>query len=120
MLATTMGWIDSTIANVALFHIRGSHSAGVDEAACVLTSYIVANAIIIPLNLQLLVFCRVLQGLGGAMMPMGVTAALMVTAFVHDPVTAAVTSRPLTGADCGCGWSGLPVCSAFLRRGMSA
>src|SRR2546428_8488193 len=50
MLATIMEVLDSTIANVALLHIRGSLSAGVDEAAWVLTSYIVANAIIIPLT----------------------------------------------------------------------
>ncbi|MBV8362229.1 MAG: DHA2 family efflux MFS transporter permease subunit, partial [Deltaproteobacteria bacterium] len=111
MMATIMEVIDTTIANVALLHIRGSLSAGVDEAAWVLTSYIVANAIIIPLtgwcgayfgrkrffifsillfvsgslmagaslNLQMLVFCRVLQGLGGgAMMPMS-QAILMET-----------------------------------------
>src|SRR2546421_7880000 len=50
MLATTMEWIDMTIANVALPHIRGSLSAGVDEAAWVLTSYIVANGIILALT----------------------------------------------------------------------
>ena len=50
MLATIMEVLDTTIANVALLHIRGSLSAGVDEAAWVVTSYIVANAIIIPLT----------------------------------------------------------------------
>ena len=50
MLATIMEVLDTTIANVALLHIRGSLSAGVDEAAWVLTSYIVANAIMIPLT----------------------------------------------------------------------
>src|ERR1700689_3629997 len=49
MLATIMEVLDTTIANVALLHIRGSLSAGVDEAAWVLTSYIVPNAIILPL-----------------------------------------------------------------------
>src|SRR3984893_9668749 len=49
MLATIMEVLDTTIANVALLHIRGSLSAGVDEAAWVVTSYIIANAIIIPL-----------------------------------------------------------------------
>jgi hypothetical protein len=33
MLATTVEWIDGTIANVALLQIRGSLSAGVDGAA---------------------------------------------------------------------------------------
>ncbi len=50
MLATLIEVLDMTIANVALDHIRGSLSAGVDEAAWVLTSYIVANAIVIPLS----------------------------------------------------------------------
>jgi MFS transporter, DHA2 family, multidrug resistance protein len=50
MLATIMEVLDTTIANVALLHIRGSLSAGVDEAAWVVTSYIIANAIIIPLT----------------------------------------------------------------------
>jgi len=50
MLATIVEVLDTTIANVALDHIRGSLSAGVDEAAWVLTSYIIGNAIIIPLT----------------------------------------------------------------------
>lgn len=50
MLATIMEVLDTTIANVALDHIRGALSAGVDEATWVLTSYIVSNAIIIPLT----------------------------------------------------------------------
>src|ERR1700761_9672053 len=50
MLATIMEVLDTTIANVALLHIRGSLSADVDEAAWVLTSYIVSNAIVIPLT----------------------------------------------------------------------
>ena len=50
MLATIMEVLDMTIANVALDHIRGSLSAGVDEAAWVMTSYIVGNAIVIPLT----------------------------------------------------------------------
>jgi DHA2 family multidrug resistance protein len=122
MLATTMEVIDTTIANVALLHIRGSLSAGVDEAAWVLTSYIVANAIIIPLtgwcgayfgrkrffifsillfvfgslmagaapNLQILVFCRVLQGLGGgAMMPM--SQAILMETFPPDQQAVAMS-----------------------------
>ena len=50
MLATIMEVLDTTIANVALLHIRGSLSADVDQAAWVLTSYIVSNAIVIPLT----------------------------------------------------------------------
>jgi DHA2 family multidrug resistance protein len=50
MLATMVEVLDMTIANVALDHIRGSLSAGVDEAAWVMTSFIVGNAIVIPLT----------------------------------------------------------------------
>lgn len=50
MMATTMEVLDTTIANVSLAHIRGSLSAGVDEATWVLTSYIVANAIVLALT----------------------------------------------------------------------
>ena len=50
MLAAIMEVLDMTIANVALDHIRGSLSAGVDEAAWVLTSYIVSNAVVLPLT----------------------------------------------------------------------
>src|SRR5438477_381222 len=122
MLATIMEVIDTTIANVALLHIRGSLSAGVDEAAWVLTSYIVANAIIIPLtgwcgayfgrkrffifsillfvfgslmagaspNLQVLIVCRILQGLGGgAMMPM--SQAILMETFPPDQQAVAMS-----------------------------
>src|SRR5579859_2096449 len=49
-LATFMEVLDSSIANVALPHIAGNLSAGVDESTWVLTSYLVANAIILPLS----------------------------------------------------------------------
>jgi len=97
MLATFMEVLDTSIANVALPHIAGSLSASVDESTWVLTSYLIANAIILPLSgwltelfgrkrfymtcvviftassllcgiapsLQLLVFFRIMQGLGG-------------------------------------------------------
>jgi DHA2 family multidrug resistance protein len=96
-LASFMEVLDTSIANVALPHIAGSVSASEDEATWVLTSYLVSNAIILPLSgwfslligrkhfymacvavftlssflcgiapsLGLLVFFRVLQGIGG-------------------------------------------------------
>ncbi len=48
MLPTFMEVLDTTIASVALPHIAGSLSASTDEASWVLTSYLVANAIILP------------------------------------------------------------------------
>jgi DHA2 family multidrug resistance protein len=50
MLASIMQSLDTTIANVALPHIQGSLSATQDQMAWVLTSYIVATAIMIPLS----------------------------------------------------------------------
>src|SRR5258708_4621846 len=96
-LATFMEVLDTSIANVALPHIAGNLSISQDEAAWVLTSYLVANAVVLPIsawlstkfgrkrfymtcvvlfgisslmcglapNLQVLVFFRILQGLGG-------------------------------------------------------
>jgi DHA2 family multidrug resistance protein len=96
-LATFMEVLDTSIANVALPHIAGSLSASVDESTWVLTSYLVANAVTLPLSawlsdrvgrkrfymtcvtlftissvccglstsLPMLIFFRVLQGLGG-------------------------------------------------------
>jgi DHA2 family multidrug resistance protein len=96
-LATFMEVLDTSIANVSLPHIAGSLSASQDESTWVLTSYLVSNAIVLPVsgwfatkfgrkrfymacvalfttssllcglapNLALLIFFRVLQGLGG-------------------------------------------------------
>ncbi|HUZ13221.1 MAG TPA: DHA2 family efflux MFS transporter permease subunit [Caulobacteraceae bacterium] len=50
MLATVMNSLDTTIANVALPHMQGSFSASQDQIVWVLTSYIVAAAIMIPLT----------------------------------------------------------------------
>lgn len=50
MLATFMEVLDTSIANVALPHIAGSLSASVDESTWVLTSYLVSNAIVLPLT----------------------------------------------------------------------
>jgi len=50
MLATIMQALDTTIANVALPHMQGAMSATQDQIAWVLTSYIVAAAIFMPLT----------------------------------------------------------------------
>ena len=96
-LATFMEVLDTSIANVALPHIAGSLGASQEESTWVLTSYLVSNAIVLPISawlsrligrkrfymtcvalftassflcglaptLGLLVFFRVLQGVGG-------------------------------------------------------
>ena len=96
-LATFMEVLDTSIANVSLPHIAGSLAASQDEATWVISSYLVANAVILPISgylatligrkrfymtcvamfgassllcglapsLGMLLFFRVLQGLGG-------------------------------------------------------
>ena len=49
-LATFMEVLDTSIANVALPHIAGNLGASADESTWVLTSYLVSNAIILPLS----------------------------------------------------------------------
>ena len=48
MMVTVMQVLDTSITNVALPHMQGALSAGVDEMSWVITSYLAANAIAIP------------------------------------------------------------------------
>src|SRR5690242_15173175 len=50
MTSTFMEVLDTTVVNVSLPHIAGSLSATADEATWALTSYLVANAIILPMT----------------------------------------------------------------------
>ncbi|HEY6291078.1 MAG TPA: DHA2 family efflux MFS transporter permease subunit [Terriglobia bacterium] len=50
MLSTFMEVLDTTVVNVSLPHIAGSLSATIDEATWTLTSYLVSNAIILPIT----------------------------------------------------------------------
>src|SRR5690349_10000333 len=49
-LAAFMEVLDTSIANVALPYMAGGLAASVDDASWVLTSYLVANAIVLPLS----------------------------------------------------------------------
>jgi len=49
-LATFMEVLDTSIANVSLPHIAGGLSSSVDESTWILTSYLVSNAIVLPLS----------------------------------------------------------------------
>jgi DHA2 family multidrug resistance protein len=49
-IATFMEVLDSTVANVSLHHIAGSLAAGQDESTYVLTSYLIANAVVMPIS----------------------------------------------------------------------
>ena len=48
MMVTVMQVLDSSVTNVALPHMQGSLSAGIEEMSWVITSFLAANAIIIP------------------------------------------------------------------------
>lgn len=50
MFSTFMEVLDTTVVNVSLPHIAGSLSASINEATWALTSYLVANAIILPMT----------------------------------------------------------------------
>jgi DHA2 family multidrug resistance protein len=49
-IATFMEVLDSTVANVSLRHIAGSLAASQDESTYIITSYLVSNAIIVPIS----------------------------------------------------------------------
>ncbi len=50
MIPTLIEILDTSVANVSLTHIQGSLSAGQEEVTWVLTSYLVANAVVIPMS----------------------------------------------------------------------
>ena len=86
-LATFMEVLDSSIANVSLPHIGGSLGASQDEATWVLTSYLVANAIILPASAYLTTFigrkkfymiCVVLFGVSSALCGLAPSLGLLV------------------------------------------
>ena len=49
-IATFMEVLDTSIANVSLRHIAGSLAASVDESTWVITTYLVANAVVLPIS----------------------------------------------------------------------
>jgi MFS transporter, DHA2 family, multidrug resistance protein len=112
ILPTFMEVLDTTIANVALNNIAGSMSVSYSQATWVLTSYLISNAVVLPLtawlgnrfqrkrfllfciflftvsslacglsvNLPMLLFMRVIQGLGGgALAP--ISQAILMESF---------------------------------------
>jgi DHA2 family multidrug resistance protein len=140
-LATFMELLDTAIANVALPHIAGGLAVSVDESTWVLTSYLVSNAVVLPLSawlsrvfgrkryymicvvlftvssllcglapsLGLLIFFRVLQGVGGGGLA-PVEQAILVDTFPEKKRAAAfalysmaIVTAPVIGPPLG-GW----------------
>lgn len=140
-LATFMELLDTAIANVALPHIAGGLAVSYDESTWVLTSYLVSNAVVLPLSawlsrvfgrkryymlcvvlftvssllcglapsLSLLIFFRVLQGVGGGGLA-PVEQAILVDTFPAEKRPAAfalysmaIVTAPVIGPPLG-GW----------------
>jgi DHA2 family multidrug resistance protein len=86
-LATFMEVLDTSIANVALPHIAGGLGASQDEATWVLTSYLVANAVILPASAYFTTFigrkkfymiCVALFGISSAMCGLAPSLPLLI------------------------------------------
>src|SRR5260221_4093123 len=140
-LATFMELLDTAIANVSLPHIAGGLAVSADESTWVLTSYLVSNAVVLPLSawlsrifgrkryymicvalftissllcgfapsLGLLIFFRVLQGVGGGGLA-PVEQAILVDTFPASKRAAAfglygmaIVTAPAIGPPLG-GW----------------
>src|SRR5246127_4246063 len=140
-LATFMELLDTAIANVSLPHIAGGLAVSADESTWVLTSYLVSNAVVLPLSawlsrifgrkryymicvalftissllcgfapsLGLLIFFRVLQGVGGGGLA-PVEQAILVDTFPASKRAAAfalysmaIVTAPVVGPPLG-GW----------------
>jgi DHA2 family multidrug resistance protein len=140
-LATFMELLDTAIANVSLPHIAGGLAVSYDESTWVLTSYLVSNAVVLPLSawlsrvfgrkryymlcvvlftlssllcglapsLGLLIFFRVLQGVGGGGLA-PVEQAILVDTFPPAKRPAAfalysmaIVTAPVIGPPLG-GW----------------
>jgi MFS transporter, DHA2 family, multidrug resistance protein len=140
-LATFMELLDTAIANVALPHIAGGLAVSYDESTWVLTSYLVSNAVVLPLSawfsralgrkryymicvllftissllcglapsLGMLIFFRVLQGVGGGGLA-PVEQAILVDTFSPQKRAAAfalysmaIVTAPVIGPPLG-GW----------------
>src|SRR6266446_797508 len=140
-MATFMELLDTSISNVSLPHIAGGLGTSYDESTWVLTSYLVANAIILPMSawlsrvfgrkryymmcvalftatsllcglapsLGMLIFFRVLQGIGGGGLA-PVEQAILVDTFPAEKRASAfavysisIVSAPAIGPTLG-GW----------------
>ena len=128
-MATFMELLDTSISNVSLPHIAGGLGTSYDESTWVLTSYLVANAIILPMSawlsrvfgrkryymmcvalftvtsflcglapsLGMLIFFRVLQGIGGGGLA-PVEQAILVDTFPKEKLGGRL--RALQYGDC--------------------
>ncbi|MBI1176642.1 DHA2 family efflux MFS transporter permease subunit [bacterium] len=95
MTATFMEILDTSVANVALPHIAGNLSVTVNEATWVLTSYLVSNAIVLPITgwlalrfgrKRLFVFCIALFTTASMLCGMAASLPLLILARILQGV----------------------------------
>ena len=91
MLAAILEVLDTSIANVALPNMAGSMASSLDEATWVLTSYLVANAIVLPMTgwlssffgrKRFLVTCTILFSLSSAACGLANSMAVLILARI--------------------------------------
>ena len=95
MLAVFMEVLDTSIANIALPHIGGSLSATPEEATWVLTSYLISNAIVIPMTAWLgnyfgrkrvLISCMVMFTIASALCGMAWSLPALILARIFQGI----------------------------------
>lgn len=99
MIATFMYALDETVANVALPHIAGSYSVSNQESIWVLTSYLMASSIVIPM---IDFFCKFMGRKTFFMMGVFVFTMASFLCGISNSIGMIVVARALQGFGGGC------------------
>lgn len=99
MLATFMYALDETVANVALPHIAGSYSVSSQESIWVLTSYLMASSIVIPM---IDFFCKALGRKNFFMLGVFIFTVASFLCGIANSIGMIVLARALQGFGGGC------------------
>jgi DHA2 family multidrug resistance protein len=97
-VATFMEVLDVTIVNVALRHIAGSMAASLDESTWIVTSYLVSNAVVLPISGWL---ANVIGRKRFYMMCVGVFTAASVLCAMSTSLTMILIARVIQGVGGG-------------------
>lgn len=99
MLATFMYALDETVANVALPHIAGSYSVSSQESIWVLTSYLMASSIVIPM---IDFFCRFFGRKNFFMLSVFIFTIASFLCGISNTIGMIVLARAMQGFGGGC------------------
>lgn len=99
MLATFMYALDETVANVALPHIAGTYSVSSQESIWVLTSYLMASSIVIPM---IDFFCKFLGRKNFFMLGVFIFTIASFMCGISNSIGMIVVARALQGLGGGC------------------